>query len=1404
MNAESSRALLELGINPRLLKVESHLIDDLMGGFGSWTALPADSADESHSPESIAAQRLVLFLLHTITEDLKKIQSLRQRYVLFSRRYVECSTDDDRRQHILDYARELGSSEENDAADRKSFSDWFGFDAAGERYRKKLAASEQKVAFCLQRLGVISAFTLEQIESGDEARKTWRRIELEKILKPLLAYDGDKRVGVEAFRCLATAIKALPENARQGVIAESTILYVQRSAFETRQDIWIQCEALGLLGYIARDSLLIALKKRLSEPKSGDDMFVRRHAVKLLGQHIGQFTELAEVIPSVVADPSPFVRQALAKALSKAPNDVVQRWLPELAHQDDAPEVRASALLETLVLLQRQELNQLVMSLLLETLEFEQNSFVLRVALKVVVDAVVNIIKAGAGEKEIEIWQQAVFPSLDKLHRDAESLSVRRWAAQAAEQVWAEVDTQARELKEILGEELQSVKTGKALRMSKSRFADVDDALFHRVLSVIAQDDLGYDIKDSRFHRSIRRGHVFGWRLWRFLHEFRNPSSDKRQGFIHTVGRIFSGRNRVPSSIMSEVTEAKVPGEPLLMSAESGWRPYLPLVDEVLSSLEHNFSGKPTNIYSSEGVTKLQPPRSIIRQLTAMARLEFRFSHFAGLRNWKEDDQLDADAYLKSLEDLGFKVSFTPHQYPGRPEFEADPSVTRFFPAFLPFGDSDLWFRIQDYFFSVYENSMQELVVFASAFLLFFVGRHIYMNRAIGKVRQQLPLVIGGWGTRGKSGTERLKAAVFNALGYGIVSKTTGCEALFLNSYPYGKLHEFGLYRSYDKATIWEQYNLVQMAGQCKADVFLWECMGLTPSYVKILQRQWMKDDVVTITNAFPDHEDLQGPAGFNIPEVMTNFIPRSSTLLCSEEQMLPVLRDASRQLDTNFKHVGWLEAGLLTEDILQRFPYEEHPYNIALTLLLAEELGIEHDFALREMADRVIPDIGVLKKYPEAKLQTRKLVFVNGMSANERYGCLQNWERMGFAQHDPEKDPETWLSTVVNNRADRVARSRAFAKILVEDLSVDSHFLIGSNLSGLQGYIKKAWDESCQGKTLWPESGDDTHQSLGIAHQAAKVLRVPTDESRLKARLRVMLKGPGKDLDLDALLALWQEPEALHEALLKAGVKESADAIVAFHQRSLGQYQEYQSFLGKLEQAVSSSNHTSLDVEFHALQWKWFQSKLVVIEDANATGEQVIARICEGTPPGCINLMMGLQNIKGTGLDFMYRWQAWDTCYSACENLRSDDPRIANEGLLRLSSFQEFGLLSEQYVQESIEHVRHSMMGQSERFQAELNVIESNLGNAMQEVHAQLRKSSDRGRLALLVDAIEEFFDTGDAVRRRKTANKIYKELAATRISHERASIELHKLNQRQKGGWLLSSLYALKSYIIRGSSRA
>ena len=1037
------------------------------------------------------------------------------------------------------------------------------------------------------------------------------------------------------------------------------------------------------------------------------------------------------------------------------------------------------------------------LSIVCHSLQHEADAFVLRVALKVASDGLERLYELS--EDDIwfaQQWYVSLLPLISHLHAQAAHLPVRRWAAQARERMWCAYDPEARQLKPELERRLSGLKPGRGRRLPRRFFAAYTTATLCRVLGVMAQDDFGYDIRQGRWGARVVRGHVFRFRLWRAWHEFRHPSPDKRQAFPHTIGRIFDGQLRIPSAIMSELAETKVPGEPLFMTAEGGWRPYLPLVDDVHSSLDRSLFCRPVRFFTSEGVTELLPPKSLGRRLWAKWRLTRCFADYARLRNWQEQSPQSPATYLQALEQLGFRIRLLPHEDADGERMRLDPQVTRFFPAALPLLDPTLWLQFQHYFRSFYENSLLELLIFLTLSLTWFVGMHLYANRNMRLARRRLPLVLGGWGTRGKSGTERLKAALINALGYSLVSKTTGCEAMFLYAPPFCSVREMFLFRPYDKATIWEQYNLTRLADQLGAEVFLWECMALNPAFVKLLQRHWMRDDIATLTNTYPDHEDIQGPAGVNIPEVMTNFISANGVLATSEEQMYPILKEAARRLGAPVRRVGWLEAGLIAPDVLQRFPYEEHPFNIALVLAMADELGIARDFALKEMADRVTPDLGVLKAYPVASMRTRRLEFINGMSANERFGCLSNWARMGFDAHDPEADPGVWITTVVNNRADRVPRSRVFAGILVADIRADRHFLIGNNLSGLMGYIQEAWQAYARELTLWPAAGSRSRETPhDVLTRMARHMRVATSEAQIKARLRAMLQA-ARDIEapaVEALLDAWRDPDAWRQRLEAHGLDALSEPILTHLREEQQGYDAYQEFAARLARPTSEDN-AKLDADFRDLMWGWFERKLVVIEDYHASGNHIIERICNETPPGYLNRIMGLQNIKGTGLGFVYCWQAWEACYQACLQLRSKNQQTVSEGLRALSAFHDYNVLCTEYMRQTLQDMQAALMTQNEDVQTALDVIAANVDASAQKIAANVRAVRRAGLFTHVVNILEDFLDAGDAIRRRKKANRIYKDLLRERISQARAASELQALTSRQKGGWLLKKLQSLQ----------
>src|SRR5690606_33235400 len=414
--------------------------------------------------------------------------------------------------------------------------------------------------------------------------------------------------------------------------------------------------------------------------------------------------------------------------------------------------------------------------------------------------------------------------------------------------------------------------------------------------------------------------------------------------------------------------------------------------------------------------------------------------------------------------------------------------------------------------------------LFALGLAGLFLGSGYLRRRKIADARAAIPLSIGGWGTRGKSGTERLKAGLFHGLGFRTFSKTTGCEAMFIHAAPLGTQVEIYTFRPYGKATIWEQRDLLQVAAGLESEVFLWECMALNPEYVDILQRGWMRDDFATITNTYPDHEDIQGPAGIDVATVIGRFIPDHKLVISSELAFNPVLRAIARQRGAEMLEIGDHEGELLAEDLLALFPYSEHPRNIALVTELARWPGIDDELAIVTMADYVYPDLGVLKFYPEVLVRGRRLSFVNGCSANERAGFLNNWQRTGCDKLAAAGDPERMVITVVNNRDDRVSRSEVFSRILVNDVSVDAHVLIGTNLAGLSIFIDRALEVFAAEQELVDA---EALAAGGAGHARARVRlrallargRAPVDDwwDKLATLIRLGLAALGRRFDPDA-----------------------------------------------------------------------------------------------------------------------------------------------------------------------------------------------------------------------------------------------------------------------------------------------
>jgi gamma-polyglutamate synthase len=1259
---------------------------------------------------------------------------------------------------------------------------------------------------------------------------------------------------------------------------------------------WVQARALSCLRFVDHEAYRSSVRIRLglgeSEPPDWPkrDFLVRGLIIDQLAHAAdGELAILCQAIAK--GDPSEFVRIAHAKvldalALARPDSFVEFARLLSRVEQGEVPRVHAQACLGMVRALRvtrdtraAMKITAVVVEQLSATIAGAKHALVARIACEQA-GVVCELLAAQPVEElpraQLDAHARRLVQALHECLTDTKrSAAIHEAAAAAIEQIDCALRRERAAWTEKLRAAIDAVPSGTSalVPMPVHQGRRPDHAELVRILPMLTSNDWGVDVDEQGERLLVRRGDRRVTRMWRVLHEIKHPAGNKRQAFRHTTGRAYAGRLRAHPGRLDEVTATVVPGERLHFDAEGGWGRHLPLVDDVLGlPWLRGGRGREVELGSSHGVTTVRLRGNVFRRLRARWKLNFRYVELSELRRraLMADEPTERRRYADELrERYGVDFEFRAHpsvigERPVPPRLSAlfpiaslhggahpaaiikapadqpgasvQPSAALVPVAALPDVGSLAreWLNEKIHYFLTLEgNSQAALGVYALGLTTLFLGSGWYRRRSIARARATIPLSIGGWGTRGKSGTERLKAGLFHGLGFRTFSKTTGCEAMFIHAAPLGPQVEIYTFRPYGKATIWEQRNLLELAAGLHSEVFLWECMALNPEYVDIMQNGWMHDDFATLTNTYPDHEDIQGPAGIDVATVIGRFIPNGNLVLSSELAFNPVLRDAAKRHESELIEIGDYEGDLLPDDLLSLFPYSEHPRNIALVTELARQLGIDPELAIVTMADYVYPDLGVLKYYPDVQVRGRTLSFVNGCSANERAGFLNNWKRTGCVELAAAADPAHMVITVVNNRDDRVARSEVFSRILVNDVAVDAHVLIGTNLAGLSIFIDRALEVFASSQELVDAQalteGGPGHDRARVRLRALLLrVRAPVDIwwEHLSTLLRLGFAALGRRFDpespeavsLRALIGKLRSSEGSLEfesvlgrisgdkdvdAALRNLHDRSAEAPELIHPHEVGRMADYDDLLqhtrdriarmviagrcsAKLEPVLQARDAKGLVDFTNELTRAWiamFRAQVIVVWNAGATGDQIIDQCARAVPPGVHVTIMGTQNIKGTGLDFIYRWLALDAVCLGLPKLESDDEQTRLEALRSLDAHSDFGFTDTgMLVKRLPEYTKGSAQ-------------EASLRNALREkaklIHEQKLVKLDSaggasakgGKFWTWVEGWVEFLD--GAVRYRQS-RQLVSDLQNFRVSHNKMAVEMREIYARAKGGWL------------------
>jgi poly-gamma-glutamate synthase PgsB/CapB len=1436
------RALLDEHVTPLQRKVRGHVLDDLAA------RLVALEPREAELPDALRLGTLAVRATQVVKHIEDEVAALDRRFGEFRAAYL--SRSGDRRDLVIDYLAATVPDPRARRADIRALRRFLDFDVLRERHtvarHRRLVVVEIALTFAGR--AAAAALVHRHGRPADSADELFGA-RFDAFLRAR-AEKGDRwQVRHAALDAFIHLLRAVQKTGSTEAFERDSLGPAVRIAGDRDEHPFVQGAAVELATLLAprfSESILAGRLFDLPAELPRHDFLVRRHIVDLLGRK-GDAGALA-LLDKLARrrDPSEHVRLGVAEALGRTRAAGAARALRVLV-DDPSAKVRAAVAIAAVDGLAaapdlRAERAAHAVDLLASALAGEDDPLPLRVACEEaarLVDVLPAPARADAGPRLLRAL-------VDLSGRAGRPPGIHEAAADAAEAVARALDPARGAWTTFLGALAGAIAPGGRRAVDLAALPaglpplPEDPQFLGRILADLSRRDFGLAATRAGDRLDLWRGDRFKTRLWRVLHEARHHAPNKRQATSHVLGRAPAGLLRAPPGLLDEVTATVVPGERVLVDSEGGWGRHLPTVDDLLS-----VDDAPVRIYSGLGTTTLVGPSAPRRRLDNRLRLSARYADLARLRLFSLHgrEPRERARYLAEVDrDFGIRATFVRHIYAGEAaplpvhlgelyerahvDHGAGPARAALSVAAFPFLHQVRdWVDLHSYYFlSPTQQSQLALALFGFGFAALFLAEAHAKRRRIERARRKIPLCIGGWGTRGKSGSERLKAALLHGLGYEVFVKTTGCEAMMIHSVPDEPPHELFIFRSYDKATIWEMRDTLERAAALGSEVYLWECMALTPQFVDLLQREWMRDDLVTITNAYPDHEDIQGPAGWNIAECIATFVPQRSVCITSEESFLPVFEEAARARGTRLVVSTPRDADLIADDLLALFPYKEHPRNIAMVARLGEELGIDRSFAIATMAAHVVPDIGVLKAYPPAQVRGRLVSFVNGMSANERTGFLNNWQRTGCDRMDPVAEPDKILLTVVNNRFDRVTRSEVFARILVEDTIADAHLLIGTNLAGLLSYIHAALAQHLHAtEIVVADDLGDEPSPLPFDRLTYHLLRLripPADARNVLARLRAYARGASVDLDddrvrlpverlcapgPDAPLALADVERQVADELgpaLAAALRPGASPPFPGHVEVLApatvdevmRHAVRQTArivvgarLGARLAALLAGPRADLAAFHQAFRGAYrelFLATVIVVDNPAETGDAIIDACARACPPGTCVTALGIQNIKGTGLDFVYRWLALDRVTALLAELAAG--RRTAHVLHELETFEDHGL-----VDTGIAHAGLTTLSEDGLADADRDAL-ARVRARMAALHREkVRALGDAGKKSLWVrtlERVERWLDPIDSVRRHRRAERVMKELTRGRISHARAAVELRKLYERQKGGWLAS----------------
>jgi len=189
------------------------------------------------------------------------------------------------------------------------------------------------------------------------------------------------------------------------------------------------------------------------------------------------------------------------------------------------------------------------------------------------------------------------------------------------------------------------------------------------------------------------------------------------------------------------------------------------------------------------------------------------------------------------------------------------------------------------------------------------------------------------------------------------------------------------------------------------------------------------------ITNIRRDHLEIIGPDLGTGARHLSDVIPKDGTVITAEQRLLGPLRDEAEK-----RHASLVVASpsVVSDALLESFPYITFKENVALALAVVESLGLDRERAVEGMLHST-PDYGTVQLF-ERRNHAGVYTFVCALGVND-VDSLVELQRELIRRKKLNGGPFVGL---FNSRDDRAPRSVEFARAMTRELAFRSVIVTG------------------------------------------------------------------------------------------------------------------------------------------------------------------------------------------------------------------------------------------------------------------------------------------------------------------------------------------------------------------------